>query len=411
MVGHTKIVTLSHSCGTNTGLTAQVRQARFRKKCAQCFAFAGAIKYIIGKPEKTKKEGLHIQGWVQFSKRKYLTGVLKLFPSGMFAVGPCDGTEEQNEKYVKKTRTQAGEVVRFGAFSKQGKSSKLALLGEAIKEGKDKSELWEDHTETMLRHFKGAERMMDETRPISTMKRFNTEDYPTWPQQIDWSKTQRFTGRAGIGKTEYAISLINNPLVVKNINTLSKFNPRVHGGIIFDDFDHAFHKLQPEERIHLVEQDRPSELRVLYGVAIIPAHTKKIFTSNNEHSGLFEAEESISRRTIVTNLQAFEFKAQEIAIAAAECDREVIELLDSDSDSEIGDLKRADAKVDWDQPWDPEDIESAEDFEDTDELASDMDESQDDPVSDYYASLSQKEAPHGFTAMTSARPTKKRKTD
>ncbi len=369
----------------------------------------------MGKPEKAPGGELHVQGWVQFTKRKHMTAVLKVFPSRCFHVELCKGTEAENEKYCKKTETTQGEVVVFGEFTKQGKSSRLARVCEMVKEGIPMNVIWSEESEVMVKHFKGVNELKKQVNPPKEKKRFNTEDFPEWPQaaDIDWSKTQRFVGTTGIGKTEYAISLLPNALLVRNLNAIKMYNPTIHSGIIFDDFDDQFFKMDESARIHLVDQDRDSDMRVMYQTYRIPAHTPKIFTSNAIDDGGWLLHPAVARRVIITELKEFKFTALEIHENAKETDREVIDLLSESDDehsqpSQPGELVRCDAKTDWepDRLWCADDIS---DF--TDSQHSDMEPDEDDVLSDdpleSYFSRDRRSRDDGFTQHSS----KKQKTN
>ena len=81
-----------------------------------------------------------------------------------------------------------------------------------------------------------------------------------------------------LGKTQFALALVPAPLLIKNINKLKFFDPRVHKSIIFDEANLS--KLSREEALGLVEYENPADVRVLYAVVTIPAGVLKVFLSN-----------------------------------------------------------------------------------------------------------------------------------
>lgn len=85
-------------------------------------------------------------------------------------------------------------------------------------------------------------------------------------------------GPKGSGKTEWAKTWFENPLVVRTIDELKAFEENFHDGIIFDDA--RFGEL-PEDTVQsLVEWDNHAQLHARYENAFIPARTQKVFTSN-----------------------------------------------------------------------------------------------------------------------------------
>lgn len=85
-------------------------------------------------------------------------------------------------------------------------------------------------------------------------------------------------GPTGTGKTQWAIHCFQNPLLVRSMDDLRGYNPKIHDGIVFDDM--SFLHLPRTAIIHLVDWDLPSSIHCRYTNALIPAHTPKIFTSN-----------------------------------------------------------------------------------------------------------------------------------
>lgn len=86
------------------------------------------------------------------------------------------------------------------------------------------------------------------------------------------------TGATNTGKTRWALSLLESPLLVSHLEDLKQYRPGKHDGIVFDDV--SLTSLTPTQAIHLVDYDMPRTIRVLYGSITLPAGVKKIFTSN-----------------------------------------------------------------------------------------------------------------------------------
>lgn len=278
------------------------------------------LSYLCGKMEKcpkTKKD--HYQGWVQFTKKKRLTAILKMFPAGQFHWLPCNGTEAENEAYCQKSATQVGPFESFGSFSIEKKGTAKGRKLTDIKNGATTKELWENHGEVMLMYYRGAEQTQMYLQNKDTNKAdFKLKDFPWEPLKWgiqrrtgDQSLTWVLAGAAGIGKTEFAMAHFDNPFMSSNLNDLKLFSPKEHDGIIFDDYDAQIKAQDRETQTHLVENKLDKNIRVLYGWKKIPGGTKKIFTTNREDGGMFEPTEAIARRHRVRILERFEFTADE----------------------------------------------------------------------------------------------------
>lgn len=85
-------------------------------------------------------------------------------------------------------------------------------------------------------------------------------------------------GKSGAGKTQLARALLPEATVVRHRNQLQDCD--FSKGVIFDDFDVSH--WPPTAVIHLLDWDECSGIDVKYGHAIVPPHTRKIFTFNSE---------------------------------------------------------------------------------------------------------------------------------
>lgn len=87
--------------------------------------------------------------------------------------------------------------------------------------------------------------------------------------------------------------------MISHIDSLKEYDPEIHNGIIFDDFncDHLFR----EAVIHLLDIDNDREIHIRYGTARIPKNTKKIFTTNNTDGWIFK-EEFLGDRALLRRL-------------------------------------------------------------------------------------------------------------
>jgi len=111
-------------------------------------------------------------------------------------------------------------------------------------------------------------------------------------------KTVVIIGPPGIGKSCWAKRICKKPcLWVRHLDVLRSFRPGYHNSIIFDDME--FKHLPRQAQIHLVDQTDEAHVHTRYKHAVIPAHTMKVFTSNEMP---FETHGAIERRIQLINL-------------------------------------------------------------------------------------------------------------
>ncbi len=270
---------------------------------------AGAIAYICGKMEEGGNSTQpHIQGWVQFIQRKRFTAVQKIFPPGQFRIAPCRGTEEENQKYCKKTDTQIGEFESHGHFQVQGRSNVSAIAGieEAVKEGRSKKFLWDNYFSVMSTRYRGVYEGITQLRDTRQQQPLFTQDQFGWAP-VEWgvqkegstcSLTWVFAGEAGIGKTQLALLQFGEkpPLICTRLDDLKRYDDSIYGGLLLDDFDDVLYGLKRTEQVHLAEQEGGRSIQGRFEDAYIPAGTKKIFTTNDLEGTIFNPHPSLTRR-------------------------------------------------------------------------------------------------------------------
>ena len=152
-------------------------------------------------------------------------------------------------------------------------------------------------------YLKGEERLGNRTE-------FSFDSFVGLPDTVlKWLETLGdkpliLHGGSGFGKTALAKTLMNQLgkkyLIVSEINDLRRFMDSDFNAIIFDDLD--FTKMSRENVIHLVDSDEDRNIRILYGTALIPSKTSKIFTLNYMHSLPHSNDQAIKRRTLYCEL-------------------------------------------------------------------------------------------------------------
>lgn len=173
----------------------------------------------------------------------------------------------------------------------------------SIREGATIKELWLEYPTLMITMEKGIKRCFTELSPsMVTPPRYSLDSFQ-WTFDKDFSKSIIFWGESGIGKTCFARALLPTALLVSHMDDLLQFNPDKHEGLIFDDMD--FKHTPRSAQIHLTDIDEPRSIHCRYQCALIPANTKKIFTTNEDNGSIFMDDPAIKRRTKVINLINF----------------------------------------------------------------------------------------------------------
>lgn len=124
---------------------------------------------------------------------------------------------------------------------------------------------------------------------------------------LEWQKNKQnltliLEGSSGIGKTELAKSLLKEkfPLFIRDINQIKNFKEDEHKSILFDDPD--FSKFTREQKIHLLDNENPSDIRILFDSIRIPSGITKIITANNLKNIIDLNIEELNRRVYHVNL-------------------------------------------------------------------------------------------------------------
>lgn len=101
-------------------------------------------------------------------------------------------------------------------------------------------------------------------------------DFKFAPKIVDDWRNLFINGPTGLGKTQWARSLLPEAPIIRHGDSLRGVD--FSKGIIFDDFDVSHWPATPV--IHLLDWEEPSGINVKHGSVMIPAGTRKIFTHN-----------------------------------------------------------------------------------------------------------------------------------
>lgn len=263
---------------------------------AACVAENSPINYLVFGREVGESGTPHFQGYVEFKNRKTL-GAAKALLGQRLHLEKRRGTSQEASDYCAK---EDHNPYVFGTLSvsEAGRRSDLESALNDVREGSSIFELWQSHPTVMVRYEKAMKRAKVMLGPRQVRECYPLENFK-WNIIHDWSRSQLLWGEPGIGKTEYARSLLPKALFVSHKDMLVDYDPEIYEGIIFDDM--SFTHEPRSSQIHLVDQDNERSIHCRYQCALIPAHTKKLFLSNIRD--IFDlADGAIKRRVQVHNV-------------------------------------------------------------------------------------------------------------
>jgi hypothetical protein len=255
----------------------------------------------------------HIQGYLYVKNKISFKKLKATFPTAHLE--PTRGTSLQNRQYCAKTRDidevpneifwETGHLPQH-----QGKRTDWEEILEMIQNQETDQSILKRFPGHFIRNQQGirsARRIMmrNQIPPKYSLSSF-PEQWRTL-SEFDWKKSLILWGPSGVGKTCFARALLPKALWVRHKDTLVDYNPVDYDGIIFDDMNFNHERSNREAQIHLVDIDDDSQIHVRYSVALIPAGTKKIFTTNVHNGLIFDlSDDAIRRRCSVHHLDKFQ---------------------------------------------------------------------------------------------------------
>ena len=183
-------------------------------------------------------------------------------------------------------------------------ASSLKNMLAAIKIGARMKELARDFPTGQGRYVSWCKEMIREYKKQPTKARHTHKacckmiGKKTIPfEHPDWQQSAVVIGNPGIGKTQWALSHFNDgkgALLVTEMDDLLAYSEGEFDGIVFDDM--SFKTLDVSKQKHLLDWDQERTIRCRYSDAVIPAHTKKIFTCNWDAWPFNHSDDAIDER-------------------------------------------------------------------------------------------------------------------
>ncbi len=225
------------------------------------------------------------------------------------AINYCKKGEQPSEEWDRLHETGPNfglnaHVLEYGGSKCQGERTDLSDIVTDIQRGMKEHELSLKHVASFAKHMKWCQRMIQLHGNSAEHAQYtlyencvNLQVHPVPFDHPDWIGSAAVGGNAGCGKTDYALSHFDNPLIVSHIDKLKHFNPKFHDGIVFDDMCFKHFPLSAQK--HLLDWTNDREINVKHDIVQIPKHTRKIFTYNYGEFPFDESNSAIKDRLFI----------------------------------------------------------------------------------------------------------------
>lgn len=167
-----------------------------------------------------------------------------------------------------------GKRKRDSTFQQAAKIAKTESVANAMEH------LLDNEPFETIRGFDSIERAMVTIRARNLTFQSparKPEEFPNAPSVPEDWKVLFVCGKTGMGKTQWAKSLLPEATVVRHTDQLRTVD--FSKGVIFDDF--GVSHWPTASLIHLLDWEEPSGINIKHGHVVIPPHTRKIFTFND----------------------------------------------------------------------------------------------------------------------------------
>lgn len=268
-----------------------------------CFD-ANDVKYAIQGRETCPTTGRkHLQCYVWFKERYRLTELFKKYPlCRNWQV--AKGSPWQNFVYCSKD----GDFIEQGPRPKEPKEKDVtfseALAADTVEEGlavvrKGRPRDFCLHGEAITRNLMSVKKVKFKHKWV----KFLVERREITIPLLLW-------GPSGTGKTNFALSHFESPLLVRHMDQLRGRDLSEYDGIVFDDM--SFKHIPKEGVIHMLDMDFDAVIHVRYGVVTIPAGMKRIYTHNTRNP--FYEDDALFRPDLRDQIDAIERRFERVQI-------------------------------------------------------------------------------------------------
>lgn len=248
------------------------------------------VEYIIAK-EEHKDGGTHFHCYLGLEKRCNITnaGYLDWEPVGQMSIIYHPQIQVVKnafavQQYCKKDENFITNM-KFNIFQTAKDLAKTGNWKEALKFIVERAPQEIKNLDKWENNFKKVSKIYAQK---SQKSQYIKEDFVNCSHiKLIKNRCTVISGKSGWGKTQFAKTLFNNPLLVRHIDKLKKFNEMEHDGIIFDDMN--FSHWPRTSCIHLLDIEEDTDINVKCTMITIPAGTKRVFTTNQEGISIFSS--------------------------------------------------------------------------------------------------------------------------
>lgn len=257
----------------------------------------------------------HLQGYLQLSTRVLSKTICTLL-GGRARLDTAKGDDQENYEYCSKTRegdTPNEQFEEYGTRASRSKAVKrpanqaFELIRDDILSGSSIADIASTYPTEFIKHHAGIIKMA-KILNCEPLVRF----FGPFPEilylrianplhEFDWQRSVVVCGETGLCKTQFVLSLFNNPLCVSNTEELKSFRRLEHDAIIFDDVSVAH--WPRNSQLHLADVEVARGINVKGSHVTIPAFTKKVFTCNPWAWPFIRGDAAIERRLYTINLE------------------------------------------------------------------------------------------------------------
>lgn len=250
------------------------------------------IECLVGQLEVTQTGSLHWQMYAESTRPFGLTWWKEALMCPWVHLEARKGTRQQALAYVSKmdSRIQGPDTAYY--MDVTSPSTKSTNLNSPYKRAMEAPDV--DQALNVIREYAPRDFVIYNSAISNTMKKLFEPEmiinrgyvFNTLPLELTilQSKSIVITGLSGAGKTQYALSHFQKPLLCSHVDDLKSLRS-THDGIVFDDM--SFRHWPAQSCIHLVDIELPRSINVKYGTARIPAGMPRFFTSNKTFLEIF----------------------------------------------------------------------------------------------------------------------------
>lgn len=272
------------------------------------------LNYYIGQREVSEAGFDHVQLLIVVKVKRALHVFIKQFKTEEHCV-KTEPTENiwKYASYCMKSYSSADEQFQFGnvppkilnqADKKETTIEKFKTMLQFDTKEEAIDYVKEEMTDKYVLQNSAIMSFLQRQYATTTAAKYTIDQFNRQPEDIHSGKSFVFIGKAGIGKTQFALAHFKSPLLVSDRQDFGKLQTGTYDGIVIDDMN--FNKWNACNLIHLLDQECDRTVNIKYGCVSIPAMLPRIITLNSIDSfwpeNMLDAQKgAIDRRCVIVN--------------------------------------------------------------------------------------------------------------